>query len=454
MMGLGWSNFPFPTASMPPSISGITRSINRCAAKSRISQRVLRTLPVPADIEVVTDIDRVGELAPGSVGLTQDDVSAIWSRAEDLYCTGYYPALMLCIRRHGKIVLNRAIGIARGFGEPGGPEVPEPVSTGTPACLYSASKAITAILIHKLADDGHVNLLDPVAHYVPEFARHGKDRLNILQVLSHRGGVPGIQSEISLEKLVHHETLLKLICEAEPTDIHGRKQAYHAITGGTILQAILERVTGSSIRSYWHDNFKKPMQFRHFDYGATRKEFALMARDRFAGARVPQPFRTYFRQFLGLDVEADRDFVNNYAFFSEPVPAGNMIATAEETSRFFQMLLDDGRYGERQIISKLAAHRATWETSPHQLDNTLKVPLRYSAGMMLGGEPFGLFGPHTGNAFGHLGLINIFAWADPDRDIAVALLSTGKPLLAHNAFSLIQLLREINNRIPRKSTRG
>ena len=162
------------------------------------------------------------------------------------------------------------------------------------------------------------------------------------------------------------------------------------------------------------------------------------------------PSRTYFRQFLGLDVEKDRDFVNNYTFFSEPVPAGNMISTAEETSRFFQMLLDDGRYGDQQIISKLAAHRATWETSPHQLDNTLKVPLRYSAGMMLGGEPFGLFGPHTGNAFGHLGLINIFAWADPDRDISVALLSTGKPLLAHNVFSLIQLLREINNRIPRK----
>lgn len=435
---------------MTPSLSGIARNINRHAANSRIGGRLLRTLPVPADLGAVSDIDRAGEVPPESAGLTRDDVGAIWSRAEDLYCTGYYPALMLCIRRHDRVVVNRAIGLARGFGEPGGPQVPEPVTTRTPACLYSASKAVTAIVIHKLADEGRINLLDPVAHYLPEFARHGKERLNILQILSHRGGVPGIRSDLSLEELIRHETLLKLICDAEPTDVLGRRQAYHAITGGTILQAILERVTGHSIRSYWHEHFKKPMRFRHFDYGATRKEFDRMARDRFAGARVPQPLRTYFRQFLGLDVERDRDFVNNYAFFSEPVPAGNMIATAEETSRFFQMLLDDGRYGEKQIISKLAAHRATWETSPHRLDNTLKVPLRYSAGMMLGGEPLGLFGPHTGNAFGHLGLINIFAWADPDRDIAVALLSTGKPLLAHNAFFLIQLLREINNRIPRR----
>ena len=49
--------------------------------------------------------------------------------------------------------------------------------------------------------------------------------------------IPGV---ISLEELVHHETLLKLICDAEPTDVHGRRQAYHAITGGTILQVIVE----------------------------------------------------------------------------------------------------------------------------------------------------------------------------------------------------------------------
>jgi hypothetical protein len=48
------------------SISGITRCINRRAANSRIGQSVLRTLPVPADLETVTDVDRAGELAPGS----------------------------------------------------------------------------------------------------------------------------------------------------------------------------------------------------------------------------------------------------------------------------------------------------------------------------------------------------------------------------------------------------
>ena len=128
-----------------------------------------------------------------------------------------------------------------------------------------------------------------------------------------------------------------------------------------------------------------------------------------------------------------------------------MIANAEEASRFFQMLLDGGRFGERQIVSPLAVHRATWETSPHRLDNVLKVPLRYSPGMMLGGSPVGLFGPETNQAFGHLGLVNIFVWADPERDLSAALLTTGKPLIAHNLPKLARLLYEINHRLPRRT---
>lgn len=438
---------------MLTSVSGITRSINRYTANTVLSRKLLRTLPVPDDLAAVTDIDVHGEESPAAAGLTHKDVTAIWSAVEDLYCTGYYPAIMMCVRRHGHMFMNRAIGYARGFGEAGGPEIPELVKTSTPACLYSASKAVTAIAIHKLADEGLINLLDPVALYVPEFAKHGKDRINILQILAHRGGVPGIRSSEPLVKLLNHEHQLKLICNAKPIDAHGRTQAYHAITGGTVLQAILERVTGQDINSYWSANFKKPMDMRYLGYGASKADFARMARDQFTGAKVAAPIRNYFRQFLGLDVEKDRDFINNYAFFSEPIPAGNMIATAEEANRFFQMLLDHGRYGDREIVSPQVVQRATWECTPHRFDNVLKVPLRYSPGMMLGGSPFGLYGPETDLAFGHLGMINIMVWADPARDLTVSLLTTGKPLLAHNMPQLVQLLRQINHRVPRNAVR-
>lgn len=427
---------------------GFNRLINRHVANFPLTRRIMRTFPVPDDLASVTDIDHASEVAPKSVGLNAEAIQNIWRATEDLYCTGYYPAVMLCIRRHGKIVLNRAIGYAQGIGEPGGPDLPKLATTNTPSCIFSASKAVTAMLIHKLADDGVINLLDPVAHYVPEFAQNGKERISILQVLAHRGGVPGIKKNATRAELIDQSRFLKLICQASPIDAHGRTQAYHALTAGAVLQAVLERASGTPIETYWQEHFKKPMGFRYLDYGASKRDFANMARDRISGMHLSRPIVDYLRTYLAVDIEAEQDMLCEHDFFAEPISAGNMVATAEEASRFFQMLLDGGRYGDRQIVSPLTVHRATHEMSPHQFDNVLKIPLRFSPGMMLGGAPIGLYGPNTNEAYGHVGLINIMIWADPQRDISVALLNTGKPLLAHNIPTLYALLCAINHQLP------
>jgi CubicO group peptidase (beta-lactamase class C family) len=75
--------------------------------------------------------------------------------------------------------------------------------------------------------------------------------------------------------------------------------------------------------------------------------------------------------------------------------------------------------------------------------------MRYSAGLMLGDAPFGIWGPYSSRAFGHLGLINKFAWADPERELSVSLLTTGLPLVAHHILPLVNVIRAIGNRTPR-----
>jgi CubicO group peptidase (beta-lactamase class C family) len=67
---------------------------------------------------------------------------------------------------------------------------------------------------------------------------------------------------------------------------------------------------------------------------------------------------------------------------------------------------------------------------------------------MLGG-PVSLFGFDTPRAFGHLGFTNIFSWADPDRELAVGLLTSGKPFLSLDVARLLMLLREIGRAFPR-----
>ena len=82
------------------------------------------------------------------------------------------------------------------------------------------------------------------------------------------------------------------------------------------------------------------------------------------------------------------------------------------------------------------------------VDASLKVPMRYSPGFMLGGSPAGIYGRESHYAYGHLGLSNVFCWADPQRDISVAILNSGKPVLGSHMLALPRLLFSIPRNCP------
>lgn len=429
----------------------VTWQAQRLINNTPAVRQVLRTIPLPRSLDSVISIDRDSEIAADATGLGAKARDRVFQALCGLYATGYYPALSLCLRHRGEILINRSIGHTAGNHHDSTQSQQKVTATpDTPICLYSASKAITATVIHKLAEENELNLLDPISHYIPEFAQNGKERTTIYQLLSHRAGIPGIPPDQPFDTVYDHDASLQLLCAAEPLDEYGRTQAYHAVTGGVILQELVARVTGADIQQYWRKHFKQPMGFKVFDYGADRKTMSRMAEDSVTGIRLRWPLSRVVEGVLGTNLDEAMEVVNDPRFFAQPISAANMVATAEEVSRFYQMLLEDGSYQGKQILSPLTVHRLTWETGPHRFDGLLKLPLRFTPGMMLGGKPFGLFGWNTGNAFGHPGLVNTLTWADPDRDISVALLTTGKPVLAGNIPALLKLLLSISHYIPSK----
>jgi CubicO group peptidase (beta-lactamase class C family) len=81
------------------------------------------------------------------------------------------------------------------------------------------------------------------------------------------------------------------------------------------------------------------------------------------------------------------------------------------------------------------------------------LPLRYGLGFMLGNENIGPFGTDNPLAFGHIGLSNTFAWADPERDLSVALINTGKPIISLHGVRLVQFLLEVGRAFPKVARR-
>ena len=145
---------------------------------------------------------------------------------------------------------------------------------------------------------------------------------------------------------------------------------------------------------------------------------------------------------------------NDPRFLTGIVPAANVVTTAAELSAFYQCLLDQGSLDGVRVFTPRTIQHATSEVSYLEVDLTLGFPLRYSLGFMLGGRVPNLFGYDNPHAFGHLGLSNIFSWADPERQLSVALLASGKPIISAHAIRLVQLLAAITQAFPKIAPRA
>lgn len=367
---------------------------------------------------------------PGDVGMTHAGVERIWRSAVELYRDGAHPAIQLCLRRHGRVVLDRAIGHARGNGPLDPPDADkELVTPETPFVVYSASKAITATVVHVLAERRLLNIDDRICEHIPEYAAHGKEGITIGHVLAHRAGVPNLPREaLDLDRLDDREHVLAILCAARPMARPGKRLAYHAISGGFILGEIVRQVTGTSIRDVLAEEILEPLGFRWTNYGVRPEDVPLVGMNYVTGPPVP-PISALLARGLGLPIADIVERSNDPRFITGVIPSASIVSTANELSRFFEMARRGGELDGVRIFEPRTLEHALIEQSSLEVDYTLGFPTRFSYGYMLGAKLLSLFGPDTEEAFGHLGFVNILAWADPPRAVSCALITSGKPIV-------------------------
>ena len=397
------------------------------------------------------DVTSIGEEAPpAAVGATREGVRRVSRALEALYRTGLYPAIQLCVRRRGRVVVQRAIGHARGNGPRDGADAERvPVTPETPFVIYSASKAITAMLVHKLDERRLLHLDDRVCDYLPEFASHGKEWMTIRHVLAHRAGIPNLPPDaMDLDLLQDPAHVVGILCEARPLSRPGRRLAYHAVSGGFVLGELVRRVTGQDVRAVLRKELCEPLGFRWMNYGVASQDVERVGRDAVTGLPLLPPMAALFRRALGVPFARAVELAGDPRFLTGVVPSANVVANADELCAFYQCLLDGGDLGGVQVFDPRTVRHATSEQTYLELDLTLGIPLRYGLGFMLGGTSLSLFGPDTPYAFGHLGFTNIISWADPARRLAVALVTSGKPFVSLDSLRLWSLLVEIGRAFP------
>jgi len=380
---------------------------------------------VPADVDSVTAIG-----AEDHSDVDGAAVERIWRAARHWYQAGFQPAIQLCIRRHGRVVLNRAIGHGWGNAPGDAPDAEKiPVSTDTPFCVYSAAKAMTATVVHMLVERGVFALDDRVCEYIPTFTSHGKHRITIRHVMTHSAGLPfptGPRPDVT--RADDHEYAQEMMAELRPLYRPGLVHMYHALTWGPLMREIVYAATGKEIREILATEILDPLGFRWTNFGVAKADLPLVAPSHATGRPLPPVVAQLFRKAIGGTVHEIIPYTNKPLFLTTIVPSSNTVSTAHEMSRFAEIWRRGGELDGVRVMRPETLRGAVTECRRLRPDFAVGLmPARWGTGFILGTNRFGPFGRNAPAAFGHLGLVNVAVWADPQRGLAAGLVSSGKP---------------------------
>ncbi|PQD98136.1 lipase LipE [Mycolicibacterium parafortuitum] len=369
-------------------------------------------------------------------------VERIWQAAVHWYRAGMQPAIQVCLRRDGRVILDRAIGHAWDD---------VPVRTDTPFCVYSAAKAITTTVAHMLVERGVFSLDDRVCEYLPEYTSHGKDRTTIRHVMTHSAGIPfATGPKPDLKRMDDSAYTRDMLSRMKPVYPPGLVHIYHGVTWGPLMREIIDAAAGRSIRDILHEEILAPLNFRWTNYGVAAQDVPLVAPSHVTGKPLPAPVAKAFKTAVGGTPQTIIPFSNTPRFLTSVIPSSNTVSNANELSRFAEILCRGGELDGVRVLSAQTLRAATQQARRLRPDLATGLqPMRWGTGYMLGSKRFGPFGRDAQGAFGHTGLTDIAVWADPERALSVAVVSSGKPGPHREAKRYPQLLDRINAEIPR-----
>ena len=135
----------------------------------------------------------------------------------------------------------------------------KPWAADTLANVFSGSKGLVATCLALLIDRGLLDLDLPVRRYWPDFGDHGKDRILVRHVVSHRAGLPGISTPVTVAESTDSEAMARLVAEQRPLTPPGDAVEYHALTFGWICGELVRRIDGRSLGDFLREEVALPL---------------------------------------------------------------------------------------------------------------------------------------------------------------------------------------------------
>lgn len=134
-----------------------------------------------------------------------------------------------------------------------------PWAADTLVPVFSATKGLVATCLLLLVERGALELDAPVCRYWPEFAAAGKADVLVSDVVSHRAGMPGLLTAVSVEEATDDVRMAALLAAQRPIAAPGSEPMYHAVTFGWLCGELVRRVDGRSVGRFFAEEVAGPL---------------------------------------------------------------------------------------------------------------------------------------------------------------------------------------------------
>jgi CubicO group peptidase (beta-lactamase class C family) len=282
--------------------------------------------------------------------------------------------------------------------------------------LFSTTKAIAALMVARLVDEGRLAYDQPVADVWPEFAQAGKAEVTVEQALSHQAGLSGFLDETDPSIWFDWDATCAKLAATAPIWPVGSASGYHPITFGYLAGEIFRRVDGRTMGTALREDIAGPLGLDLW-IGLPDSEH-----DRCAELMRPSALP----KFGAMNDAVKAAFLTPWAapggrgtadWRRVEIPSANGHATAPALARLMGALATGGTLNGRSLITPAGIKAASAERIVGQ-DLVLPFVISWGAGFMRN-TPNMFYGPNP-DAFGHSGWGGSCAFADPATGVSGA----------------------------------
>jgi CubicO group peptidase (beta-lactamase class C family) len=308
-------------------------------------------------------------------------------------------------------------------------ETGEPWEHDTMVIVYSATKGLAAMTMALAHSRGWLDYEERVAHYWPDFAQQGKERITVRQLLAHQAGLFALDEPVDRSVVADVDRLATVLARQKPAWEPGTRQAYHGITLGYYESELLRRIDPRhrTLGQFFQDEIAWPLSLHVYirlPEEIPNSRLATIARPRTIDLVLGFPLRftveamnprsKIVRALRGSELPHDdaRIYARNFE-----VPSGGAVGTARAIAKAYSVFATGGHeLGLRKETLDLLAAPAIPATRGFY-DECLKGEVQFSLGFMKPSEvwPFG-----SASSYGSPGSGGSLGFADPAAGIGYA----------------------------------